>query len=337
VSARPGFFTYNACGLWLASDAPIPGLHRVGGDVPADVTISTRTASPLQTWKAGSPWYVSPGLDPSGKPEVLIEKNEEGYRVTYCDDTTFVIDRNGHHISMQWSPALAGADAASYLTSYVLAFALRLRGSVPLHASAVAIDGRARLFVGDSWAGKSSTAAAFSILGYPVLSDDIVRVDVVEGGLAACPSHPRLNVWHDSATALYSPDGLPLHSDTFGKYFLDLDHAGYAFQATPVPIAAVYLLGGRSAAGESPATRALPPRDALVALVGHTYGSAFLDRSMRAGEFDVLCRLVDEVPVRELTFSDDLGGLVSSCRDIADDRPDPRGNGGPKGPARHAR
>ena len=79
---------------------------------------------------------------------------------------------------MQWADALTDADAASYLAGYVLAFVLRLRGSVPLHASAVAIDGRALLFVGDSWAGKSSTAAAFSILGYPVLADDIVRIDV---------------------------------------------------------------------------------------------------------------------------------------------------------------
>jgi len=42
-----------------------------------------------------------------------------------------------------------------------------------------------------------------------------------------------------------------------------------------------------------------------------------------------LCRLVEEVPVRELKFSDDLGALVSSCRVLA-------GDGrlaGPKGPA----
>ena len=61
---------------------------------------------------------------------------------------------------------------------------------------------------------------------------------------------------------------------------------------------------------DAPAIGLLPPRLALMTLVGHTYGSAFLDRSMRAREFDVLCRLVEEVPVRELRFSDDLGALV---------------------------
>ena len=34
---------------------------------------------------------------------------------------------------------------------------------------------------------------------------------------------------------------------------------------------------------------------------------------MRALEFDVLCRLVDRVPVRQLRFGDDLSTLQASC------------------------
>ena len=109
----------------------------------------------------------------------------------------------------------------------------------------------------------------------------------------------------------------PFDSDTSVKHGLDLVDAGYSFQTTPVPLEAVYVLGERSAR-QSPAIGSLPPRQALMTLVGHTYGSAFLDRSMRAREFDVLCRLVEEVPVRELRFSDDLGALVSSCRVLSE-------------------
>jgi hypothetical protein len=319
MSRAPEVFVYSACGLTLASDAPVPGLCQVGPDAAVDVTIAIRGSRAQHIWTAGSRWYVSSGLDAAGRPEVLIEANDEGYRVTYCDDTTFVIDRAGHHVIVQWPHALADADAASYLTSYVLAFVLRLRGSVPLHASAVAIDGRALLFVGDSWTGKSSTAAAFSTLGYPMLSDDIVRIDATPGGLVAYPSHSRLNVWRDSAAALFTSHQWPLSSDTSVKHSLDLVDAGYAFQATPVPLEAIYVLGERSSL-ESPAISPLAPRLALMTLVGHTYGSAFLDRAMRAREFDVLCRLVEEVPVRELRFSDDLGALVSSCRVLAGDR-----------------
>jgi hypothetical protein len=294
-----------------------------------DVTISMRghVETVGQTSDNEALWYQSPELDPSGRPEMLISKSATGYRLAYCDDTTFVIDPTGSHINVQWTAPLNDVDAASYLTGSVLAFVLRLRGSVPLHASAVAIEGRALLFVGDSWAGKSSTAAAFSILGYPVLSDDIVRIDTAGDGLAAYPSHPRLNVWPDSATTLYgAPDALPVHSESYGKHYLDLIEAGYAFQATPVPIEAVYLLGERSPDRRSPLMSVVPARPAFMALLGHTFGSAFLDPAMRVREFDVLCRLVECVLVRELRFGDDLGALVSSCRALAGD---PAGQEGP--------
>ena len=101
--------------------------------------------------------------------------------------------------------------------------------------------------------------------------------------------------------------------DPSGKHYLDLVDAGFAFTRTPVPLEAIDVLGERTAC-DAPAIGLLPTRLALMTLVGHTHGSAFLDRSMRAREFDVLCRLVEEVPVRELKFSDDLGALVSSCR-----------------------
>ena len=210
MSVAPPDFVYRACGLTLASDAPIPGLRQVAADVPADCDDRDSRGARAASLDRRLAWYVSSSLDASGTPDVLIEANDEGYRVTYCDDTTFVIDRAGRHVTVQWAHALANADAASYLTSYVLAFVLRLRGSVPLHASAVAIDGRALLFVGDSWAGKSSTAAAFAILGYPMLADDVVRIDATDGGLVAYPSHSRLNVWRDSATALFQSGGAVL-------------------------------------------------------------------------------------------------------------------------------
>lgn len=327
---RPATFVYRACGLSLASDAPIRGLRPIAADRRADVTISMcgHARSVDRSWESGSVWYESPELDASGRPEMTIEVCESGFRLAYCDDTTFLVDRPGDRVSVHWPAPLSDADAASYLTGSVLAFVLRLRGSVPLHASAVAIDGRALLFVGDSWSGKSSTAAAFSTLGYPVLADDIVRIDLGDGHLAAYPSHPRLNVWPDCAATLYGArDALPVHSDTYRKHYLDLLDAGYPFQDTPVPVDTIYVLKERSANRLSPGIRLMPPQAALMALVGQTYGNCLLDRPMRAREFDVLCRLVERVPVRELRFGDDLGALVSSCRTLSEGMADP--NDGP--------
>jgi hypothetical protein len=276
---------------------------------------------PREHTEPASILYASSEIAPSGRPELTIAAGATGYRVSYGDGTTFLVDPRGDHVGVHWVPPLDAADAASYLIGPVLGFILRLRGSVPLHASAIAIDGRGILFVGEAWAGKSTTAAAFSMLGYPVLSDDIVRVDEGDAGAIAYPAHPRLNVWSDSAAALYgAADALPAHSETYRKHYLDLVDAGHPFQDAPVPIEIIYLLGERSPELRSHSIAVLPPRAALISLVGHTYGSSFLDCAMRAHEFDLLGRLVQSVPVRELRFGDNLGQLLSSCQALAVNR-----------------
>ena len=53
---------------------------------------------------------------------------------------------------------------------------LMQRKILPLHGSAIAIDGKAYAIVGDSGAGKSTLASAFLKRGYQLLSDDVITV-----------------------------------------------------------------------------------------------------------------------------------------------------------------
>jgi hypothetical protein len=297
-----GRFCYQACGLAIASDAPIAGLVPAAGNGLADVTIAMEGST-------------SHGGEDSRYP----------YRLAYSDDATFLVDATGCRVIARWAATCSDADAANYLTGSVLAFVLRVRGSVPLHASAVAVNGRGVLFVGDSWSGKSSTAAAFSTLGYSLLSDDMVRVDDCGPDLVAYPFQPKVNVWGDSAATLFGVgDG-----DAYSKRSVDALEAGCRFQAVPVPIASVYVLAERAAGRRRPLVKALTARDGLIALVRHTHGGSMLNGGMRAQELDVLARLVERVPVRELSFGDSLEDLVPSCGKIAD------ALAGPKGPALH--
>jgi hypothetical protein len=307
---------YTACGLTLVSDAPIPGLCLASGRSQPDVTISMQGAATPVCDDPDYPcvWYVSPEVDPSGRPEMTIEAGEAGYRLAYSDIATFLVDRGGHRVVARWATSRTGADAAGYLAGSLLAFVLRVRGSLLLHASAVAVDGRALLFVGDAWSGKSSTAGAFSVLGYPLVSDDLVRIDARGGDFVAYPCQPRLNVWGDSAAVLFAAP----HSDPHRKRSIDALDAGYRFQPTPVPIDVVYVLAQRVAGREYPGVGQLPPRQALIALTRHTYGGCYLDGVMRAREFEVVARFVERVPVRELTLGDSLQDLISSCRTLAE-------------------
>jgi hypothetical protein len=305
-------YCYDACGLSVVSDAPIAGLRRAADVGTPDVTVTVEGSATGACRHEDYPrlCYVSPETDASGRPEIRLDAGEDGYRLTFGGAATFLVDTSGAHVIVRSPPTSPDVDAAGYLTGSVLAFLLRVRGSVPLHASAVATGDRALVFVGDSWSGKSSTAAAFATLGYSLVSDDIVRFETCGDDLVAFPYMPRLSVWGDSAAALFGA----ADRDAYRKRLVGASDGGYRFQVTPVPIAAVYVLTERAAGRSGPIVGRLPLPDALITLLRHTHGRCFLDSHMRAREFEMLARLVTRVPVAELTFGDSLDDLLESCR-----------------------
>jgi len=309
---------FRVCGLSIESDAPIPGLRSSDFTGAPDLCVTMRgsTAAPKAS-NSDALWYLSPYLDDRRVPLMTIRVVGSSFLLSYAEGATFLVNDSGAAIDAWWDPPLTDADAADYLLGSVLAFVLRLRGSVPLHASAVVIDERAIIFAGAQGAGKSSTAAAFAQLGYPVLSDDIVVVADEGRVMMAHPSHGHLSVWPDAAQRLFATESLPLHSDVYAKHRVDLIERGYRFRDSAVPIDTICILGRRSAAGQTPVLRQLHPPAALVALVGQTFSNYLLDPAMRAREFDLLGRVASAVRVSELGFSDQLDDLVPSCRALA--------------------
>ena len=308
----------RACGLSIESDAPISGLRDCDFRGVPDLFVRMRGAIDRpHSGDGDAVWYLSEYTDDRGLPLLTIHRLGSRYLLSYAEGATFLVNAAGSEVDAWWNPPLTDVDAADYLLGSVLAFVLRLRGTVPLHASAVVIDDRAVLFAGPPGAGKSSTAAAFALLGCPVLSDDIVVIAEQGGVMMAHPSHAHLSVWPDSARALFAAESLPQHSAIYAKHRVDLIDRGYRFHEGAAPIDTICVLSGRSAATERVVLRDVPPRAALMALVGQTYSNYLLDGSMRGREFDLLGRVIGAVSVRELAFSDRLDDLVPSCRTLA--------------------
>src|SRR6185437_9393951 len=66
-------------------------------------------------------------------------------------------------------------------------------------------------------------------------------------------------------------------------------------------------------------------REALLELVQNTYMNWLLDRDQRAAEFEVLCKIVQQVPVRRIIPHADparLGALCDLILQNATDHPD---------------
>jgi hypothetical protein len=297
---------YRAYGLHLQTNDSLPGLEALTSAPKIDVEISLQSNPPVRLdGDQQMPWYVSPYQDDLGRPTLKAWKLSDGefYGLRYSDGTEFVIDSAGTRIWSTWPDSLTLDDTAVYLLGPILGFILRLRGTVSLHASAISVDGRAIAFLGPAGAGKSTTAAGFAQLGFPVLSDDVLALTDMGGAVLVQPAYPHIRLWPSAVSILYgSPDNLPrlVPGDSpWDKRYLNLGGDDYEFQENPLPLAAIYLLGEREEAA-APRIELIPESVGLMSLVTNTYANYLLDASMRAQEFGFLSRIMSSIPFRRV-------------------------------------
>lgn len=267
-------------------------------------------------------WYLDAETDQNRQPLLTVWKMSGGsyFRLLYGDGTQFIVDQLGTQVWATWAKTATIEDTATYLLGPVLGFVLRLRGITCLHASAVAIGNQAIILLGSAGAGKSTTAAAFAKLGYPLLSDDVIALSDNGNEFLVQPAYPRVRLWPESVNALFgSRDALPRLTPTWDKRYLDLAEENYKFQQQPLRLAAIYILSERSDDSHAPFIEEVSARSNLISLIGNTYTNYLLDKTARAIEFDLLNRLLSGVPLRRVTAHTDAKRLPSLCRVITED------------------
>jgi len=148
--------------------------------------------------------------------------------------------------------------------------------------------------------GKSTTAAAYARQGLGVLTEDILVLEYRGGEFWGVPAYPRVRLWPPAVDGLFgSPEALPRitpQNETWEKRYLDLDAPAFAYQHTPLPLGAIYTLGGEETS--PPTLQPLPASDALVALIGNVYSLSRPTSEQRAREFAFLDRVARSVPVK---------------------------------------
>jgi hypothetical protein len=268
--------------------------------------------------------YVSPYLDANGQPALIVWLLADGafYRFHYMEDIDYVLSRDGKRLWIRWSKTVAESDIFSYLLGPIMGFVLRVHGFVCLHASAVAVNRHAVVFIGHISAGKSTTAMAMGRLGYPIISDDIVPIYENAGVTYAQSGYPRMRLRQSSLPMLsnLNRDLPPLpKAEGEGRLHLELSSGGYQFQSNPLPIGAIYLLADRSADPDVPRVEPVSPLDGIMGIVANTYITRFLDASMRAKELQELSQLVNQVAVRKVYPHREPSRLAMLCKVILED------------------
>ena len=260
--------------------------------------------------------YVADYKSECGEPALRVFRVRDGkfYRFCYADETEFVIDKAGTEVWAAWREPLTLEDTTTYLLGPVMGFVMLLRGVVCLHASAVAIGDEAIALLGPAGSGKSTTAAAFAERGYSILAEDVVTLDDRGDHFLVRPGYPCIRLWPAAVKALYgSETHLPKLTPNWDKCYLDLSDN---FQREPLRLAAIYHLSERR---EETLVHALDRAEGLMSLVANTYATKLMDKQMRAREFELLTRVLQNVPVRRVTPHSDITHIPELCTRILTD------------------
>jgi hypothetical protein len=308
---------YSIYGLTIATDHPVDGLLVSPDSRTPDLKVHFQM---MPSWATSETWggptkimYVSREITTDGTPLLTVHELKAGAFLLfrYVDGTVFLLDRMGTEVWCTWPAELSFEDTLTYLLGPILGFILRLKGTTCLHASGVVIDGSCAAIVGPAGAGKSTLAAAFAQCDYSIVSDDVLPLTRDAHGYVAHPGYPRLRLWPESVKMLYgNPTALPLLTPNWDKRYLDLTGNGYTFVQNPHPLSGIYVLQARKEGIGHPLLELLPPQEALIQLVSHTYMNKLLPRNNRIQEFEFLSRLVETVPVWKLTPDADHKNLA---------------------------
>lgn len=321
---------YRAYGLTLQLNQPIEGVVPVPATTSFDIAVhllgqADSTGILLDEQVAWVPVVenqrsaISVADQPDGRYTWFHYRGHNEFGVG--EWINYLIEPTGHQIWVTWKAPRC--DMEAFLLGPVLACALSLRGQTCLHASVVAVEDRCFVLLGAKEAGKSTTAAAFSELGYTVLADDVAVLTQQENHFWVWPGYPQLRLRPDAATTLLgSMDHLTRvfkKDKTAPKRYLDLTQGGKPFPQTPYQLAGIYLLQPRDKFLQVPFITPIAGPASLITLTQHTSMSIVLTKAQRQQEFALLGQLAQQIPVRQVYRPDNLNSLPQVCNLIVED------------------
>ena len=298
---------YRVFGGVLRAPWAFPELRPAAPDEPVDWTLEVADGAAAAT---GVTALGDEPVNPVAR--VSLGRHAEGLRLTFTDTGTFDVLDGGRRLRWHPAPDADVAAARADVVGRVLATALHLEGGLALHASAVAVDGRALAFVAPKRHGKSTLALALVRAGARLLTDDVLPLVPGETWRARPGVHSML-VAEDAGRVL-GADGPPRGGK---RLFAGLPDE--SVQATALPLGGVYVLHPLVSAAGAPAVRRVRLSDVVapLALTAHARLGALL--GPEAG--DVLRRaaaVTADVPVWNLGVTRDLdriGEVVATLLD----------------------
>lgn len=266
--------SYAAYGLEIDSEIALPELEPIAAH-EADILIRRGAVAPTSAKKSDD--YVRVDAE-----TVVFHTPHGGFRIVA-----------GREITVDPAPGINSTSLRLILLGRALGAALQWRGRLVLHASAVARNGRVRIFAGASGSGKSTAAAALLNEGYSLVADDLVAIDLDAPEPCVLPAYAQVRLWPDSAALLgLDIERLDRVHPALEKRLVALEPG--VLVRTALPIDSITVLER----GTDMPTEHLDRHAALAALLRHCYAPRIMRALGRQAEHFAQCaRLAASIPV----------------------------------------
>ncbi|WP_416149849.1 HPr kinase/phosphorylase [Salipaludibacillus sp. HK11] len=189
-----------------------------------------------------------------------------------------------------------------YLLGSCMGAILMQRKILPLHGSAIAIDGKAYAIVGDSGAGKSTTASAFLKRGYELISDDVIPVTLTSDNVPmVIPAYPQQKLWQESIDR-FGMESSQLHPivDRETKFAIPVQSQ---FTNETLPLAGIFELVKTE--GEEVELQPIINLQRFHTLFYHTYRNFFLKPAgLMEWHFNTCAAMVNKVDIFQIQRPD---------------------------------
>ncbi|MFF2588526.1 HPr kinase/phosphorylase [Peribacillus butanolivorans] len=275
---------YKAFGLTVSSEIPLPELLHI--NLEDDITnLVIEKADLLTLWTEHS--------DPN--KDFVIKRD---WIMFHVSETAIFLIQSGSRIVVSPFNGAHEDEIRLYLLGTCMGAILMQRKILPIHGSAVAIDGKAYAIVGDSGAGKSTLASAFLKKGYQLMSDDVIPVTLTNENVPiVTPSYPQQKLW------LESLNHFEMDSNNFSPLIVREDKFAVPVQnqfvTEPLPLAGVFEL----VKGENDEIEVKPIEhlQRFYTLYYHTYRNFFIQQSgLMDWHFDISAKMIKKIDFYQL-------------------------------------
>lgn len=289
---------YTAYGLRIRSEHTLHFTTTQAPSTPDTPTLTMRWCGEL--WDHPQDEVIHRMPDYPGGPVLLVWHEGDAVCIDYAGWQAQFVPGSGH---MEIAPIHPVVDAAHVAERVWVPFyaMCSLEDVLALHGSAVGIQGRAHVILGQSGAGKSTTALACVARGATLLSDDMVLVDVAKG--VVYPAAPTLRLWHPPTERVEVVEDAQISPASSKRWYrVAAQDQGH------MPLARVLMLQRSPDASVHGELGALRGMEAMLELLRNAFDWERPPRCWARARLERARKLLGACPMERLLFSADPDG-----------------------------